>query len=273
MAGKRNQKDVDAEIDLHGLTAEQLRIALQQRWPQWRGLRSVRIVHGQGTVLRPEIERWCAETGIPYLPDAHNAGALRIFPRERTLPDNALGNTLKESGLRLTPEQEAWLRNPAEMERARQEEGRRLQLEEQRARALEAARLTQRQRDDALWQAEISRLGVMDKKKGKEKDADKPRPPVILPAVQLKFQEGYWKAELSRVAETDTETLQVQKKTGLDKLAPPMMEGKPAAKPDEQRPRRRAPQRDVEAEQALFEAEMERLGDFGDLEMRRAKRE
>lgn len=273
MADKRRRKDVDAEEDLHGQTVEHLRITLQQQWPKWRRLNAVRLVHGQGTSLRPEIVRWCAEMGIPYLPDPHNAGALRIFPQQRTLPDVPLGNTLRENGLRLTPEQEAEMRDPAQAERLRQAERSRRLLEEQRLRASEAARAVQQRRDDALWQAEMSRLGVLEKKKQPAGEGAKPRPPVIIPPVQLKFEEGYWKAELSRVAETDTETLQTQKKTGLEKLAPPMMEPKQQTDVAPRPIVRRPPKRDVEAEKALFEAEMERLGEFDDFEIKRAKRE
>lgn len=277
MARKRNEF-ADADVDLHGLTAEELRMELQRLWPRWRGLQSVRIVHGQGTVLKPEIVRWCQETGVAFAPDERNAGALRIFPRQRAVPhpneEARLANTLGEKGLRLTPEEEAYLRDPAQAERAREEERRRQLAEERRRQALEASRVADRRRDEQLWQAEMARLGGVEKTRRKAGDGDKPRPPVILPPVQLKFEEGYWKAELSRVAETDTETLQTQKKTGLDKLAPPMKEEKPAAPGSPAAPQpRRAPQRDTAAEQALFEAEMERLGGFDGREMGRAKRE
>ncbi len=262
MAGKRNRIDVDDQVDLHGYTAEQLRLEFQKRWPRWRNLHSVRIVHGQGTVLKPEVVRWCAELGIASAPDTYNAGALCIFPQQRILPQPRLGNTLAESGLRLTAEEEAYLRDPAQAERARQEERRRQQAEAQRKQAQEAVQVTQRRRDDMLWQAEMARLGVLEKKKGKTEADAKPRPPVVLPKLEIKVEEGYWKAELTRVADTDTETLQTQKKTGLDKLAPPMKEEKPAApgSPAAGQPApRRTPQRDLAAEQALFEAEMQRL--------------
>lgn len=272
MAGKRNRNDVDAEIDLHGMTAEQLRIALQQHWSEWRRLHSVRIVHGQGAVLRPEIVRWCGEMGIPYLPDTRNAGALRIFPRQRTLPDSPIENTLRASGLRLTPEQEAALRDPAQAERARREEQQRLALEQQRRRAEEAAQAAQRRRDEALWQAEITRLGVQQKKR-KAADGDKPRAPIVIPPLQLRYEEGYWRAELTRVADTDTETLQTQKKTGLDKLAPPMKEEKPAPAAGASGAARQVARRDPEAESALFAEEMERLGELDGFQIRRAKRE
>jgi hypothetical protein len=272
MPGRRNRNDVDAEIDLHGQTAEQLRVTLQQRWPAWRNLDRVRIVHGQGTVLKPSIERWCAETGVPYLPDTRNAGALCIFPRQRTLPDSRFGNTLKDRGLRLSPEQEAELRDPAAAELARREAGRRALAEGQQRRAQEAARAANQRGDEALWQAEMNRLGVLDQKREKAKADGKPRPPIIVPKLRLQFEEGYWKAELSRVADTDTETLQVQKKTGLDKLAPPMKE-EPQVPPEPGRPRTPAASRDAAAEQALFEQEMQRLGEFDGFQIRRAKTE
>lgn len=277
VASKRNRRDVDAEVDLHGLNAEQLRHVLQDGWPEWRNLSQIRIVHGQGTTLKPEIIRWCAEMGIPYLPDSHNAGALRIFPRERTLPEHALGTTLRDKGLRLTAEQEAELRDPQAVARAREAERRRRQAEEQQRRMDAAARAAQKRRDEALWLAEMGRLDSLEKKRtGSAPDDRKIRPPIILPPVELKFQEGYWKAELTRVADTDTETLQVQKRTGLDKLAPPMKEEdkdeNKAGTPGE-KPKKAAPKRDEAAEQALFEAEMERLGGFESFEIRRSKRE
>jgi hypothetical protein len=121
-----------------------------------------------------------------------------------------------------------------------------------------------------LWQAEMARLGAVEKRSGKAREEAKPRPPVIVPKLQIKVEDGYWKAELTRVADTDTETLQVQKKTGLDKLAPPMTEAAAAGKPDKPRP---AVQRDTEAEKALFEEEMARLGEFDGFEIKRAKQE
>lgn len=284
MSGKRGKRDVDAEVDLHGCSAEQLRTMLQQKWSGWRGLNAVRIVHGQGVVLKPEIVRWCEEMGIPYLPDAHNAGAVRIFPRQRTLPDSALATSLKDKGLTLTPEQEAYLRDPARIELERKEALRRKQEEERKRQEEAAARIAQRRKDDAMWQAEIARLGVIEKKQGKKAAGDaKPRPPIVLPPVQIKFEEGYWRAELSRVADTDTETLKIQKRTGLDKLAPPMKEETKGEKKEqrdgapeaEQQGRRSAgkSQREIDAEKALFEEEMARLGGLDGFGMARAKRE
>ncbi len=272
MAGKRNRNDAADVVDLHGRTVEQVRVILQERWPRWSRLIAVRIIHGQGSILLPEVVRWCAEMGIPYLPDINNSGALRIFPLQRSLPNSHLGNTLKEKGLRLTAVEEAYLRDPATNERARHEE--RLQRVEQQRQRIAAAGLADRQRhDEALWQAEMARLGVHNRKRGGSADGDKPRPPVVIPALQLRFEEGYWKAELSRVAETDTETLQTQKKTGLDKLAPPMRDERPEPVSGGSGSARPTPRRDPEAERAEFEEEMARLGELDGFQIRRAKRE
>jgi hypothetical protein len=133
--------------------------------------------------------------------------------------------------------------------------------------AAEAAK----RRDEALWQAEIARLDTQDRGKGKPAEDAKPRPPVLIPPLHLRFDEGYWKAELSRVADTDGETLQKQKRTGLDKLAPPMQPAKTAERKPRAHEAKPPPKRDLEAEQALFEEEMDRLGDFDGFEIRRAK--
>ncbi len=256
---KRGKNDVDAEVDLHGLTIAEMRLTLQKRWPEWRGMRQVRLIHGQGVALKPELTRWCEEMGIPFTLEANNPGSLRIFPRERALPDNALGNTLREKGLRLTPEQEAYLRDPQAMERARQEEQRR-QAEEARKRQADAAvQQARRRQEEGLWQAEMARLERMDRSRGGAKSDAKPAAPIIVPPAQIKHQEGYWRAELVRVAETEESTLHKQKRTGLDKLAPPIPPPPPA---EAQTPRRAAPPpRETEADKALFEAEMARLAD------------
>src|SRR5579859_2408553 len=99
VASRRGKNDVDTAVDLHGLTVEQLRHALQRHWPAWRGMASVRIVHGQGQALRPAVVRWCEEMGIVCIPDSGNPGSVRIFPTRRTLPDNPLKTTLKDYGL------------------------------------------------------------------------------------------------------------------------------------------------------------------------------
>ena len=271
MAGKQNKKEVDAEIDLHGLNLEQMRLNLQRRWPEWRHLRRVRIIHGRGSVLKPEVEQWCREMGIPFAPEPNNPGALRIFPQERTLPDNPLAVTLKEKGLRLTPEQEAYLRDPEANERQRAEAQRRAQEAERRRQTDAAARAAQQRRDEALWQQEMTRLDALDRSRKDSRNGDgKPAAPRILPPSEIKHQEGYWRAELVRVADTDTPTLQKQKRRGLDKLAPPLPD-KPAQAP--QNPRAAGPLRDTEADHALFAEEMARLAGSDPRETRRGKRE
>lgn len=255
MANKRGKRDVDAEIDLHGLTVEQMRLMLQKRWPEWQGMTRVRVIHGRGEALKPALERWCRERGIPYALEPGNPGATRLFPAHRELPDKPMGTTLAEKGLRLTPEEETYLRDPQVVERARQE-ALRWQKEEERRRITEAG---QRRRDEALWQAEMARLDALDRNHARNGGADsRPAPPVILPPSEMKHQEGYWRAEIVRVADTDTDTLKKQKRTGLDKLAPPL-EPKPAAPASPTKPA--VPQRDTAADQALFEAEMARLAE------------
>ena len=260
---KRGAKDVDLEVDLHGLTVEQMQITLQKHWPQWRGLHKVRIIHGQGEALKPEIERWANELGLPFAPDPGNPGALRIFPHQRTLPDAKLGTTLRDAGLMLTPEEQAYLRDPVAMERARQEEKRR-QAERERRRQEDAAKLAARKRsEESLWQAEMARLDALDRRGGNGarqlgggSDDHKPTAPRIVPKANIKHQEGYWRAELVRVADTPEETLKVEKRTGLDKLAPPMeavpRDNAPVA--PSQPPKPKTPPRDLAADQALFEA-------------------
>jgi hypothetical protein len=270
VANSRGKKDVDVEVDLHGLTVEQLRHILQRRWPEWRGLQQVRIVTGRGEALKPEVERWSQEMGIPYAPDPNNPGSMRLFPSRRTLPDRSLGTTLREKGLRLTPEEETYLRDPQVVERARQEALRRKQEEEQRQRAEAASRAGRQRQDDALWQAEVARLDNLDRKRGGSAESgSKPTPPRIVPPSEMQHQEGYWRGELVRVADTDTDTLKKQKRTGLEKLAPPI-EPKPTPSPP-QKTRQAAPQRDTAADQALFESEMTRLDEFDPRATRRAK--
>lgn len=260
---RRDKNEVDVEVDLHGLTVEEMHHALQKRWSGWRERRSVRVIHGQGEALRPAVERWCREMGIPFKLDAGNSGSTLLFPLQRIVPaanSSTLGVTLREKGLQLTPEQEAYLRNPEIVERARQEELRRKKEAEHKR--LDELRKTaeQRRRDDALWQAEVRRLDGIDRKGGRKGDPDaKPAAPVVLPPTEIKHQEGFWRAELVRVADTDTDTLKKQKRTGLDKLAPPLeaVTKTEAAKPDARKPM--APQRDTAADQALFEEEMARL--------------
>ena len=273
MATQGNKKDVDVEADLHGLTAEQMRVTLQQQWSKWQGKQAVRIIHGQGAVLRPEVERWCREMGIPVSIDPGNPGALKIYPRERHAPGSQsntnFGTSLREKGLRLTPEQEAQLRDPQAMERLRREEQQKREQAVRKKRDEEAARRAQQKRDEDLWQTEMARLDKMETRRtGALPEDVKPIAPRIVPPSVMKVQEGLWRGELVRVADTDEGTLTVQKRTGLDKLAPPMSANAEAEqkKGEEvkaltplEKARRRQPQRDTNADQELFEQELERL--------------
>lgn len=257
MANKRGKRDVNTAVDLHGLTVEQMRHELQRLWPDWRGMNSVRVVHGQGTALRPALIRWSEEMGVPCVPDPGNPGSLTLFPTRRTLPDASMRTTLKDHGLALTPEQEAELRDPAAAERARQEEIKRRREEELRKAETAATTALQQRRDEALWQAEMARLAAIDRQHAVNPNVEqRPRPPVIVPPVSIKHQEGYWRSELVRVADTDTDTLKKNKRHGLDKLAPPM---EAVAAPKEPLKPTGPPPRDTVADQALFEAELARL--------------
>lgn len=258
MARKTRKLDVDLEVDLHGHTAEEMRSLLQHEWPSWRGMRRVRLIHGRGDVLKRELEIWCREMGIPFEIEPNNPGSARIYPTERTIPDAQLRTFLKDKGLRLTPEEEAYLRDPEAVHKARLDELAKRQTEERNRKKDETTKLLERRRDDALWQAEVARLDGMEKRRtGKAVGDAKPNAPVIRPPSDIKHQEGWWRAELVRVADTDTDTLQVQKRTGLEKLAPPITAQKPAEAPKAAGYRK--PNRDTAADQALFEAEMARL--------------
>jgi len=250
---RRNKNDVDAELDLHGLTVEQMRHALEKRWPKWRGMQRVRVIHGQGDALKPALEHWCTERGIAFERERANPGSLILLPSRRLQETIPFGVTLREKGLQLTPEQEAELRDPQAAARARQEALRRRKQEEEQRRAEAATQAANARQDEALWKAEMARLDALERKHIAPSDIRAPR---ILPPTQIKHQEGYWRAELVRVADTDTDTLKKQKRTGLDKLAPPL-EPKPADPPAKATPAR--PKRDEEADRALFEAEMARL--------------
>ena len=259
------KKDVDAEADYHGHTAEQMRLALGRKIGEWRGMQRVRVIHGQGEVLKVTLEDWCREVGVAFNPEPNNPGSTILFPAQRILPQPRLAQTLAESGLRLTPEQEAELNDPQAAERARLAEKKRRAEAERIRLANEAAQKAQRQRDETMWRQEMARLDVLDKRTQKNRpdnDGPKPLPPVVLPPSVMKYEEGYWRSELVRVADTDTETLQVQKRTGLEKLAPPLppkskTEATEPAPPQAQK--RALPKRDDSADQALFEAEMQRL--------------
>ena len=266
----RAKKDVDLQSDLHGLTAEELRLTLQKKWEEWRNMGRIRVIHGQGEVLKPTLEKWCREKGIAYKIEDPNLGSMLIFPQRHTLPEAALSNSLRDAGLRLTPEQEAELKDPEAAKRRRQEETRKLQEEAKKRREAEALTLAQRRREEQMWATEIARLDKLDKSRGAKKkeerpDTDiKPYAPSVIPPVVLQHQEGYWRAELIRVKETEEEQLRKEKITGLEKLAPPVeiKKGQEKVRTEPRKPK--IPQRDIAADNALFEAELAKFMEQGE---------
>lgn len=255
---------MEAELDLHGMTVEEMRRRLEQEWPGWRGLRRVRVIHGRGAALKPELIRWCEERGVPCSVDGGNPGSTCILPLMRGTAETRIGTTLAEKGLALSAEQEAMLRDPHLAEKARQEAIRK-RKEEERRRLLEtAADKAKRREEDTLWILEMARLDRMERKRtGALPDGRKPGAPRIVPASKIEHHEGYWRSELVRVADTDHETLKKEKRTGLDKLAPPMQAGDASRQrpvQDAVEPKRPVvPARDTAGDQALFEEALARL--------------
>lgn len=256
MARGKARRGVEAEVDLHGLTAEQARHALRERWPHWRGMQRVRVIHGRGAVLKPVVELWCGDMAIPHSVEPGNPGAILLFPRDRKVEEAHFPVTLADAGLRAAADR-ARRRGGGDGEAAGTVEP----SAAQPARAETAAQANTHKRDEELWQAEMARLDALDRISGALRSGDaKPGAPRIREESRIRFQEGYWRAELIRVADTDTETLKKQKRTGLDRLAPPI-EPKPPSPPKPLRPAVAA--HDAESDRALFEAEMTRLLDEG----------
>ena len=261
VSSRRRKYDVDIEIDLHGHTVDEMRSLLEQEWPGWQGMICVRLVHGRGVALKPALQRWCSERGIPIEPEPNNPGSALIFPTRRLRINEPLSVSLRDKGLSLTSEQDLYLRDPEAARKAKAEELARRQAEQRRRQLDATALLLAKRRDEAMWQAELDRLGGMERRGTGKMDSDfKPPNPVVRQPSEIKHQEGWWNAELVRVADTDTDTLKVQKRTGLDKLAPPITAQKPescaSVKPGYKRPAR-----DTKADQELFEAEIARLDD------------
>ena len=258
MARKFGKSKVDTELDLHGYTAAEARVLLQSEWPAWRGMRAVRVIHGRGDVLRAELGRWCREMGIPFRTEENNPGSALLFPIERESTGAELRITLRDKGLNLTPDQEAELRDPEAVKKARLAEIERRLAEERKRQQTEMQKMLAKRRDEALWAAEVARLDGMEKKRsGKIVGDRKPAAPAVRPPSEIKHQEGWWKAELVRVADTAQSVLNQQKKTGLDKLAPPIIAKKPEQSPGP----KKAPQRNFDADNALFEAALQQLDD------------
>ncbi len=218
----------------------------------------VRLVHGRGVVFKPALQRWCAERGIPFEPEPNNPGSALIYPSRRIQVNQPFTNSLKDKGLSLTPDEAFLLHNPEAARKAEADALARRQADERKQQTDAMAQLLAKRRDDAMWREEIDRLNGIEKRRGGKLRSDvKPLGPVIRPPSEIKHQEGWWNAELVRVADTDTETLKVQKRTGLDKLAPPVTAQKPVT--TEPVTERRKPTRDTAADQALFDEELARL--------------
>lgn len=78
---------VDSEIDLHGYTALEARSELDRIWGRrcWQGLKRVRVIHGNGVVLRRVVRNWCDDRGIPWATELMNPGTTIIHPANRTV--------------------------------------------------------------------------------------------------------------------------------------------------------------------------------------------
>jgi hypothetical protein len=76
---------IDAEIDLHGLTAASARDQLETVWSRrvWQGLRRVRIIHGTGEVLYKIVRLWADDKSIPWTLEAYNPGVTILQPALR----------------------------------------------------------------------------------------------------------------------------------------------------------------------------------------------
>lgn len=264
MAKRGGKKDVDAEVDFHGMTAEQFRQALDRHLHGWKGLGRVRVVHGQGTSLLPTLHEWCRERAIEFHLEPHNPGSTILFPNRRPqtveTPLNTVSEKMPEAlkQMRFAPPDPETLKRQAEEQRRQQL----VRKELEKRHKEQAAEVERKRRQDALlWEAEKARLDAVDKHRSQKKWEDtKPGAPrVVTRSIHTKMQEGYWRSELVRVADTDTDTLKKEKLTGLDKLAPPMEAVDPNAKQKQEPQKPAAPKRDVNADNALFEEEMARL--------------
>src|ERR1043165_7093027 len=93
---------ISHEFDFHGFTASSMRDWLERTWSmrRWHGIERVRIIHGKGEVLIPELRRWCEEKGIDWSPEPGNPGATLIFPGRRTLPSSGPTNRIATPELR-----------------------------------------------------------------------------------------------------------------------------------------------------------------------------
>ena len=58
---------------------------LENVWSRraWHGLQRVRVIHGDGAVLRQVVRQWCDEKGIEWNPERGNPGATIVHPGRR----------------------------------------------------------------------------------------------------------------------------------------------------------------------------------------------
>ncbi len=79
---------VDHEVDFHGSTAREMRWALDDlaQTSAWRGWRRVRVIHGNGEVLRAYLRDWCHERGVSWSPEPRNPGSTILHPFRSQLP-------------------------------------------------------------------------------------------------------------------------------------------------------------------------------------------
>ncbi len=278
MPKRSGNNDVDAEQDYHGMTAEQMLIDLQQHCTEWRRLQKVRLIHGQGERLRPVLKGWIEEKGIRYEDEGNNPGSVVIFPNIQEhktasgIGGSALAEALKSKGVTLSPDERKTAQRSAEEQRRDQDKLRLVRKElERRKKAQAEVEARKKQQDAQLWQMEISRLDEADKKRGgKSPNADedrKPRAPFVATRGRhTPLQEGYWRGELVRIVDTDHETLQEEKQTGLDKLAPPLVPKTDAERAVEaaqsaklEKKKRGNSGRDTAADNALFEEALRQM--------------
>lgn len=265
---KRDRNDVDMEVDFHGMTVEAMNRVLNHLLKKWRDMACVRVVHGQGTALLPALHEWCHHRGIEYRQEPGNPGATLLFPRRHhghpERPLNPVGEKMPDALKQLRS-----INEKPQADSQQEAQQRRLQMVrrelERRRKEKEAEEERKRQKDLLLWEAEKARLDALDRNRSRPAPDDrKPCPPrIVSRSVHNKRQEGYWRAELMRVADTDTETLQKQKQTGLDKLAPPLDPPAPPSNPLHKSGQTHPSHRDENADRALFEAEMKRLQEEG----------
>lgn len=77
---------IDAELDLHGFTAQEARTVLEGVWSRkvWHGKARVRIIHGTGEVLWSFVRTWADEKGITWTLEGHNTGVTILHPGSRS---------------------------------------------------------------------------------------------------------------------------------------------------------------------------------------------